>query len=105
MEKFKRPQLCWSCKRACGGECGCSWFNGFKPVAGWNAKNTIIRMTNPITREPEEIKSYNIIKCPLYERDSIPYGEKRPTNADKAKELGVSLRTYQRHLAKKRKAK
>ena len=106
MEKFKRPQLCWSCKKACGGDGGCSWFNGFKPIEGWNANTTIIRMTNPITKEPQEIQSFNVVECPLYDKDSVPYGQKtKPTNADRAKELGVSLRTYQRHLAKQRRAK
>lgn len=34
-------QLCWKCRKARGGEEGCSWFNGFIPVDGWVISNSI----------------------------------------------------------------
>ena len=38
----KADQLCWSCKKACGG-CGCPWADKLKPVEGWTAEPAIIR--------------------------------------------------------------
>ena len=60
-----KPTLCWKCARACGG---CSWSDGsFTPVTGWKAKPTIITMAGRI------IKSYKVIKCPLFKDDTEQY--------------------------------
>lgn len=57
-------QLCWSCKKACGGDRGCAWFNGFIPIPGWTAYPTI----SDIIRV-RKVKSFRIKKCPLYEKE------------------------------------
>lgn len=41
MENSKE-QLCWSCKKACGGY-DCPWANKLKPVEGWTAKETSVQ--------------------------------------------------------------
>ena len=56
----KADQLCWSCKKACGG-CGCPWADKLKPVEGWTAEPAIIRGNGNI------IETYSITDCPLYE--------------------------------------
>lgn len=57
----KADQLCWSCKKACGG-CGCSWADKLKPVEGWTAEPAIIRGNGTV------IDTYSITDCPLYEK-------------------------------------
>lgn len=57
-------QLCWSCKKACGGY-DCPWANKLKPVEGWKVKESSISMGNGKRRE----KTYQIIECPLYEKE------------------------------------
>lgn len=52
---YRKDQLCFSCKNACGG---CSWSKTFTPVDGWEAKECKIPRTN--------IKTYKIKKCPEY---------------------------------------
>ena len=63
--------ICWTCRRAAGGDMACSWsalkLDGepkFKPVEGWNAKPTVIK-TQKETTQPE-ISSYIVISCPKY---------------------------------------
>ena len=50
-------QLCWTCRKACGG---CDWTRCFKPVEGWNAKQTVIKNSNG------DIQSYRIKECPEF---------------------------------------
>lgn len=57
-------QLCWSCKKACGGY-DCPWANELKPVEGWTAKETTICVGQKGKRE----KTYRITECPLYEKE------------------------------------
>ena len=60
----KRQQLCWSCKKSCGGENGCSWFNGHNPIPGWTAVPTISDKYC-VDGKLREVKSFKIIKCPF----------------------------------------
>ena len=52
-----REQLCWRCKKACGG---CSWSSSFKEVDGWDAEATIVK------DEKGAFSSYKIYKCPEF---------------------------------------
>lgn len=60
-------QICWSCKRACGG-CGsdgeeCPWSRFGEPVEGWEAEPTVIVNDTGI------VKSFQIKKCPMYDQE------------------------------------
>ena len=57
----KADQLCWSCKKACGGK-DCPWAGKLKPVEGWTAEPAIIRGNGTA------IETYSITDCPLYEK-------------------------------------
>lgn len=63
----KQMQLCWDCKKACGG---CDWSNHWKhtPIPGWTATPT---------RDANGIPSYCITECPEFERDAYAYGASR----------------------------
>lgn len=58
--KRTKEQLCCSCRKAYGG---CAWSARFEPVEGWEANPTIIKQ-----ELGREIESYEILKCPEYER-------------------------------------
>ena len=62
--------VCWHCQKACGGPSGCSWFNGFKPVPGWEA------ISNTIQYEGTQkgLTSYTVIKCPEFIADNRKAG-------------------------------
>ena len=52
---------CCGCARSCGG---CSWTDGtFRPVLGWKASPTKIRMGGRI------IESYHVESCPMFQAD------------------------------------
>ena len=55
--------LCWDCANSTNS--GCSWSDKFIPVKGWTAVRN------------EEKDSYQVMKCPLFERNSFDYGLKR----------------------------
>ena len=59
---------CWTRKKAAGG---CSWSRSFRPVEGWTAKKTLIRLS-PCQKE-DVIESYQVIACPEYEKDDKRY--------------------------------
>lgn len=58
----QRETLCWDCRNACRD---CEWSKSFEPVPGWTAEETVISENNVKT------KSYHVIACPKYERDSV----------------------------------
>lgn len=60
----RRPTLCWECANA---NCGCSWSQSFKPVEGWVAIPTYSKV----------FRSYIVIECPEFDRDSTNNGLKR----------------------------
>lgn len=60
----KKDQLCWTCKRAVPNR-GCEWADKLKPVKGWYAIPTKIRMC-----EGKYTDSYKIISCPKYINDN-----------------------------------
>lgn len=53
-------QLCWSCKKACGG---CNWSRWFWPIAGWTATLSILRDYD------RPVYSYAITACPEFVLD------------------------------------
>ena len=55
-----RGQLCWRCKKACGG---CSWSDWLKPVEGWTATPTVVKDFMG------DFESYKIKKCPEFVAD------------------------------------
>lgn len=57
-----KETLCWTCRKACGGY-DCPWAAKLKPVKGWTAEETVRSY-----KGDTEIRSYQVIKCPLYER-------------------------------------
>ena len=57
-----KDTLCWTCRKACGGY-DCPWAEKLKPVEGWTAKETVRRYN-----DNTEIRSYQVIECPLYKR-------------------------------------
>ena len=57
------PQLCWTCKKACGG---CCWSAEFIPIPNWIAVPTIIK--NSLGDGKGDLHSYRIISCPEYKK-------------------------------------
>jgi transcriptional regulator NrdR family protein len=57
---YNAHSLCWDCSRATGF---CPWSRDFEPVKGWEAEETILKTFNGTE------KSYEVHKCPLFERD------------------------------------
>lgn len=53
--------------------CGqCSWSARFEPIAGWSAEE------GSLTRQyGGTLKTYTVLQCPLYERDSEEDGNRR----------------------------
>ena len=57
---------CWHCKHAIPRPKNpCSWAMKFKPVEGWKAHQTKLRVSEH--RLSEKIDSYRVIDCPLFE--------------------------------------
>lgn len=59
--KNTKDTLCWDCKKATGGS-DCPWANKFKPVEGWTATPTIVKVAGI-----REENSFIVHKCPLFE--------------------------------------
>lgn len=55
--------MCWGCDNACGG---CNWSDSLKPVEGWNAIKTRIKIN---AETGEYTDSYFIIECPEFKRE------------------------------------
>lgn len=55
----KQPTLCFSCKRL-----DCTWMKNLEPVAGWDAKKTVIR--NRASGKDVLVPSYCVESCPGY---------------------------------------
>lgn len=88
---MSKDTLCWRCKWACGR---CPWSKNFTPISGWIATETKIPSS-----QYGHIKSYQIEQCPLFRHDGLEHEE---TNKERAKKLGISLRTFQRRVKKER---
>ena len=58
--------ICWDCERAC---CGCSWSKDFKPVKGWTAIPTKMKLKGNQTTG-----TYIVTECPDFKRDAYDYG-------------------------------
>ena len=68
----KQSTLCWDCKRANGGQDGCSWSKWFIPVEGWDAEPTQMRIMAGNTTD-----SYIVMHCPQFLRDGYDCGQRR----------------------------
>ena len=86
---LKPSTICWDCKKAGYGNVSeCPWEREFKPVDGWNAIYS------------DELDSYAVISCPLFERD-----ERLPKQAEYTCQCGATVigkRTCPDCLAKKK---
>lgn len=56
-----KQTLCWMCRRPGTGTC--SWDKSLTPVEGWTATSTKLRSC----REGEDIGSYQVEACPLFQ--------------------------------------
>ena len=65
----RKAAICWDCKKAAGF---CSWSADGKPVEGWTAEPSVIAL-----QRGEQMRTYCVIECPLFERDSWYYGQER----------------------------
>lgn len=70
--------LCWDCGNSCGG---CAWSREFKPVDGWEAEPTKVKVadTNQYVRL---IDSFIVRSCPEFIRDSKGGGQTRYEEAE-----------------------
>ncbi len=57
-----KDTLCWRCEKATGGS-DCPWANKLKPVEGWEAIPTILKMV--VSKKSD---SYKVLNCPLFKR-------------------------------------
>lgn len=69
-EKYRPKTLCWRCQKACGGPNGCSWFNGFKPIKGWDAIPETMRLNGIHDGKT----AYTVLKCPEFVPDNRKAG-------------------------------
>jgi hypothetical protein len=66
--------LCWDCAKCIGG---CSWSKEFKPVDGWDAVPTIVKIApGGHNRKPRITNSFKVLSCPEFERDSYNHGSR-----------------------------
>ena len=69
MSNLSKANICFECKKACGG---CPWSAydekakkvKFEEVEGWTAEPSILRNSNSV-----ETHTYHITACPLFEPD------------------------------------
>ena len=57
-------QLCWKCKKACGG---CSWADRFEPVEGWTAEKRVRKYN--LFDVTATYETYEIRACPEFVKD------------------------------------
>ena len=62
---YVSQQLCWRCRRACGG---CRWSSRGKPVPGWTA-TPMRRNAGTSKGVPVIIDTYRITACPQFVPD------------------------------------
>lgn len=84
-----KKTLCWDCQNAYAHKC--SWFENFTPVPGWSALPTKIKYAHKVC------DSFRVKECPNFVEDEKI---EIKTNKEKAKEQGISLRTFQRKYNK-----
>ena len=83
-----RLSICNYCQRAAGKDM-CSWAKDFIPVEGWTAQPSRIAIW-----DGRMIDSYNVTRCPLFERDKPKTIKPKPKKIVAAKNL-KRLNTYQ----------
>ena len=62
---FTSQQLCWGCRKACGG---CRWSSRGKPVPGWTA-TPMRRNAGTNKGVPVIMDTYRITACPQFVAD------------------------------------
>jgi len=67
--KAQTPTLCWSCQHA--HAFGCSWHRSFKPVHGWEAEETLLRLGRTAGGEEILSKSYCVRTCPEFVKGRV----------------------------------
>lgn len=66
---MRKDTLCWECRKATAGE-DCPWANEFKPVKGWKATPTIVKVTSHTDKRAAQLQdSFIVHKCPLFASD------------------------------------
>lgn len=78
LDKFKKKHtLCWDCANSVPNPetgKGCRWSVLYKPVDGWEAQETVIISRPDRTVGDCRIKSFKVISCPEFDRDSYDGG-------------------------------
>lgn len=62
IDRQQSRTICWTCRNACGQ---CAWSRSFRPVKGWEARQTLLYASDP----DGGTVSYEVIRCPEYEPD------------------------------------
>lgn len=96
---INKPQtLCWDCANATGS---CSWSDHFdhKPVDGWEAIETTIKVHNP-SCDADLNRSYVVISCPEFIRDAecggtVRIGKKQKVKTRKEIDTEAVITAYQ----------
>lgn len=87
-------QPCWNCKRACNtAGHKCPWADRGEPVEGWKATPTRWKDRDI------EIRSYDIVECPLFIKDK-PFTDYSEVTKYVAEKLGFCVQYIQRNYEK-----
>lgn len=73
MQVKTKMTLCWDCANACGG---CSWSSEFRPVDGWEATPTRVKVYRWKYGGIKEVDSFHVTKCPLFKDDTKQYSRR-----------------------------
>lgn len=76
-----KESLCLFCKNACTGEC--SWARSFKPVKGWSAVPTKVKISKGVYDD-----SFLVESCPKYIQDD----RKEVMQVELAKALNIGVK-------------
>lgn len=87
-------QPCWNCKRACNTTGHkCPWADRGEPVEGWKATPTRWKDRDI------EIRSYDIVECPLFIKDK-PFTDYAEVTKYVAEKLGFCVQYIRRNYEK-----
>lgn len=100
--------LCWYCKKAmCNPDHTCCWTRFCQPVPNWTAEEGIAVTTVDEDRKLRTEHSYNVLRCPEFERDTewVDYSEFIKhlcvtLNVRKTYYYRAPLKYYQQYLTK-----
>lgn len=99
--------LCWYCKKAmCNPDHTCYWTRFCQPVPNWTAEEGITVTTVDEDKKTRTEHSYNVLKCPEFERDTqwVDYSEFikhlcATLNVRRTYYYRTPLKYYQQYLA------